>query len=153
MQGKIKSQTLLLFLIGFATFIFSIFLAPFHVNGDQIHYSAAYEAMEGLNLNDGLIVYQSHIFTNEPVHFFVSWFFANVGMSKNVTMTTFNSILVILFAKILLIRKYPKWLILILIFNSYLMVLFFTLERNKLAFIFIFALILYRKVFLYFSAI
>lgn len=152
MHRKIKIQ-LFFFLIAIIIFLFSLFVAPFHVNGDQAYYLTAFEEMNGLSIGDGLIVYQSHIYTNEPVHFFISWFFSNIGVSKNIAMSALNSLLGVLFAKILLVRKYPLWLILILLFNSYLMVMFFTLERNKIAFIFILILILYRRFFLYILAI
>lgn len=153
MKNQIKYESLMLLLIGLLIFLFSLFIAPFHINGDQAYYSAAFEEIRGLNIIDGLVVYRSHIFTNEPVHFIISWIFSNIGISKNSTMAVFNSILVILFAKILLLKKYPSWLIFILLFNSYIMVLLFTLERNKIAFIFIFALILYKSFFIYILSI
>ena len=150
---KIKFNFLLLLSAGLFIFLFSLYIAPFHINGDQVHYLAAYEEMRGSSLNDGFMVYQSYIFTEEPIHFLISWFFSNIGVSKNITMAFFNSILVILFAKILLIKKYPYWLILILLFNSYVMVLLFTLERNKIALIFIFMLVVYKKFLLYIPAL
>ena len=86
MKIKIKFDTLLMLSAGLFIFLFSLYVAPFHRNGDQAHYLAAYEEMRGLNLNDGLMVYQSYLFTEEPIHFLISWFFSNVGMSKNITI-------------------------------------------------------------------
>jgi hypothetical protein len=148
-----NSDKLFLFLVALVIFLLSLFVAPFHIYGDQEYYLTAYKEMAGLNIIEGFIVYQSHIYTNEPVHFFISWFLSNFGMSKNIAMSALNSLLGVLFVKVLLIRKYPLWLILILLFNSYLMVMFFTLERNKIAFIFILLIILHKKSFLYVLAI
>lgn len=128
----------LLAFIFLITFVFSFILAPFHVEGDQVHYFHAYEAMAGLGLIDAFNKYQTIIFTVEPIHFFIIWFFSNLGVEKNLLMAFANAILAVLFAKYLRLKGAGILLLLWIVFTTYyLHAMFFTLERTKFAVIFL----------------
>jgi hypothetical protein len=128
----------LLAFIFLVTFVFSFILAPFHVEGDQVHYVHAYEAMAGLGIIDAFNKYQSIIFTAEPFHFFIIWLFSNLGVEKNLLMAFANALLAVLFAKYLRLKGSGFLLLIWIVFSTYyLHAMFFTLERTKFAFIFL----------------
>lgn len=142
---KIKFYILLLGIL-IITFILSIYVSPFHIHGDQEHYTEAYYSINNLPITEGWLVYKNIIYTSEPIHFFIVWLFSSLGFEKNVIMAFFNCLLAILFAKFLLKKKYNILLIFLIYFsNYYLFTMFFTLERTKFAFIFLLAALLTNK--------
>lgn len=128
----------LLALIFMLTFVISFIVAPFHVEGDQVHYSKAYKAIAGLGILEAQMVYKTIIYTTEPIHFFIIWIFSSLGVEKNLLMAFANAVLSVLFAKVLH-QKGAGFLMVIWITFScyYLYTMFFTLERTKFAFIFV----------------
>lgn len=133
----------LLLAIAVYAFWISLIIAPYHVNGDQVHYTKAYEAMRGLGLFEALDTYRGLIFSFEPVHFFVSWLFVNLGFEKNVVMAGLNSLLAVLFGRLLLGRTQSILIVaLLVVSNSYVYAMFFTLEKLKISVI---LLLLYLK--------
>lgn len=145
-SAPIKVFPVLIALIFVLTFILSFIIAPFHVEGDQVHYSKAYEAIAGLDLVNGLSVYQTIIFTVEPVHFFIIWLFSSLGVEKNLLMATANALLAVLFAKFLRKKGASLLMVIWITFSCYyLHTLFFTLERTKFSFIFMLAYLLYKQ--------
>ncbi len=136
--------------IFFITFIFSLYLSPFHIYGDQEHYNEAYYAVRSESFTDAWLKYTSIIYTGEPIHFSIIWFFSSLGLDKNLVMSFSNSLLAILYSKYLFDKKFSILLIaLILISNYYLLTMFFTLERTKFAFIFFLLGLIYRNRFFY----
>jgi hypothetical protein len=135
------------------TFIFTLYIAPYHIYGDQEHYTEAYNSIKNLSLLDAWNTYTSVIYTGEPIHFFITWVTSSLGIDKNVIMGISNSILAVLYAKYLYNKNFNLLLIcLIFISNYYLLTMFFTLERTKFAFIFFLLGLLYRsKIFIFIS--
>lgn len=133
------------------TFILSIYVAPFHIYGDQEHYTEAYYSIKGLPIGEAWLVYKNIIYTSEPVHFFIVWLFSSSGIGKNLIMAIFNCLLAFLFIKFLFKKHYNLALIFLIYFsNYYLFTMFFTLERTKFAFIFLLiSLLTNKKIFLF----
>lgn len=154
-RSRFASRHIFLSLIFIQAFWISLIIAPFHVNGDQVHYTKAYDAMFGLELFEALHVYRSFVFSFEPVHFLVSWIFANLGIEKVVAMATLNGLLAALFGRFLLDRTKNYTAVIILVFvNPYLYAMFFTLEKLKVAMIFLLLFLNYKfKPFGLFAAI
>ena len=127
----------LLVLIFALTFLLSYVVAPFHVEGDQVHYYRAYSEMAGLDFLEALNEYPTIIHTAEPVHLFIIWVFSSIGVEKNLIMATANACLAVLFAKFLRQKGASLWMVVWITFSAYyLHTMFFTLERTKFAFIF-----------------
>lgn len=127
----------LLALIFLLTFALSLIIAPFHVEGDQVHYSQAYTVIAGLGFEEALLVYKTIIYTDELVHFFIIWIFSSLGVEKNLLMASANSLLAVLFAKFLRQKGANLLMVVWITFSAYyLHTMFFTLERTKFAFIF-----------------
>jgi hypothetical protein len=144
---KVRLTTDGVFLASLAitAFVLSMTIAPYHVNGDQVHYTKAYDAMRGLGLADAFRAYRSKIFSFEPVHFFVSWIFVNLGFDKTIAMSGLNGLAAALLGRFFLIRTHNYALVFVLVFsNQYLYAIFFTLEKLKIAIIFLLLFLNFR---------
>lgn len=131
-------NTLTTIIITFGAFLFSFIISSFYVDGDQIYYSEAYNSLKGLNILEGFLVYRSHIVTDEPIHFILTWFFSNLGIDKNIIMSLVNAMLTFTLTRILLRWKVNIIIIIALLTtNFYLFVLFFSAERLKFSILFI----------------
>ena len=134
----IKYNTLIQILVVIFTFIMSIIITPLYYEGDQIGYTNAYNDMRGTNITDGFFIYQNNITTIEPIHFGLTWFFANIGFDKNIIMSLANCLLSLLVVKIFQKFKTNNFIIIaIVLSNFYLYVLYFSAERLKFSFIFL----------------
>lgn len=123
----------------------SVIIAPNHVHGDQVHYTKAYNSMRGLGLADAFHAYRRIIFSFEPIHFFVSWGFSNLGFDKTVVMAALNGLLAALFGRFLLGRTKSYFIVVLMVFsNPYLYAMFFTLEKLKVSMIFLLLFLNYR---------
>lgn len=126
-------------------FVLTLLVAPYHINGDQIWYTKAYEAMKGLNLVEALKTYRKIIYSVEPVHFFVSWALANLGFDKIIAMAMLNGLLAALFGIFLLRRSHSYIIVVLLVVSNYYMyAMFFTLEKLKISIIFLLIFVNYR---------
>lgn len=126
-------------------FVLTLLVAPYHINGDQIWYTRAYEAMQGLNLVEALKTYRNILYSFEPVHFFVSWALANLGFDKIIAMAVLNGLLAALFGIFLLRRSHSYVIVVLLaISNYYMYAMFFTLEKLKISIIFLLIFVNFR---------
>lgn len=131
--------------IAIPMFWISVIIAPYHVHGDQVHYTKAYNAMRDLDLADAFHAYRRIIFSFEPIHFFVSWVFSNLGFDKTFVMAALNGLLAALFGRFLLGRTKSYFIVVMLVFsNPYLYATFFTLEKLKVSMIFLLLFLNYR---------
>lgn len=125
-------------------FLLSLMIGPMHYDGDQLHYTDAYHSVVGLEFLDAYDEYRRYIDSAEFVHFVVVWAAANFGFDKNIVMSASNAVLANLLARLFLRWGVRGWLTLIFCFtNFYILVLYFTTERLKFAFIFILLSALY----------
>lgn len=151
--GRFGVYYFLLLLLGVLVFLASYLIAPYHHSGDQMHYTEAFNSIKNLNLLDAFDVYRSIIFTAEPIHFFITWIFSSLGVEKNILMSLANVVMVFFLFKLLHANKFPLWLSLLILFNSYILAMMFTLERNKFSFIFMMGALIYRKKYLWILSI
>ena len=129
-----------IFLAGISSFVFAVsfIVGPMHIAGDQIHYSKAYEVVSGRGFLDALANYRRIIFADEVGHFVVIWIAAQFGFGKIVFMSFLNSVLSVLYCFWLRKKGFSRPLALFLVgSNYYLYAMFFTLERLKIATIFL----------------
>lgn len=146
LSKSISVDSILFLSVALAAFFLSIEVAPYHVGGDQVHYSRAYEEIRGMSLLEAIEIYRSIIFSYEPIHFFVSWVLSNLGFEKVVSMAVLNALLAYLFARFLRTktRSFPI-ILLIVISNHYMYAAFFTLEKLKVSLIFLLLFLNFRK--------
>ena len=136
-------QPFLIFIF-FFIFVFTYFFSKYYVDGDQLGYNNAYEAVNGLDLSDAFISYQFYITSSEPIHFFVIWIFSNLNIDKNLIMAFFNACLACIIGRILILKNVNLFLIFVLLTtNYYLYGLYFAAERLKISFLLLFLAVLY----------
>ena len=142
-------------IVSVCVFIGSLFLAPYYFAGDQRHYNAGYDAIKNLSLFEANDIYTSKIVSTEYGHFFVIWVTSVLGLEKNLVMALANSILAYFIMKVC-----NKWGVSLLVSSSicitnfYMLVLYFSAERLKFAFLFFLISIYYinnRKILFTFS--
>lgn len=123
----------------------SVIISPYHVGGDQVHYNRAYIAVYGLGLSDALVAYRATIFSFEPIHFIVAWLFSNLGFNKVFAMAILNGFVAMLLGRLFLLRNYGYLFVGLVIFtNHYMYAVFFTLEKLKIAILFLLLFLNFR---------
>lgn len=117
-------------------FVFSLILFPLYKYGDPLTYNKAYDAMVGRNIVQGWFSYIGIISSREYGHFFISWVGAQfIGRLPFVALS--NAVLAYATAKVLELFKVNRAIIVFLIVtNFYMLVLYFSAERLKYAFLF-----------------
>lgn len=144
-KRKQKEYLLTIILASFF-FLISYLISPFHINGDQIHYTKAYTLVKNKDLMSASVAYVSAIYSFEPIHFFLIWVFSNLGVSKIFLMSLSNSILCVLFTKYLFTKTSNYFFIFVLVITSYYLYVFcFTLEKLKFSIIFMLGFLVYRR--------
>lgn len=127
--------------------LISLVILPDYVNGDQFDYRRLYSGLEGLSLSDGFIFYNSAVGSEEPIYFLFSWVLSNLGIEKDTFIIIANAILGIVGYKTLLrLGSKPYIAYIIISFNFYFLVFYFSAERLKFALIFLFLSYLVKKV-------
>jgi hypothetical protein len=143
---KVSRNAVTLFAVSLGVFLFSLYLAPYYYDGDQVTYTNVYEAVSGHSVVDGFLVYQGHISSVEPIHYLIIWMASNLGLEKNHLMAFSNSILAYLLVKFFLEWRVSLYVALAIIFtNFYVLVLYFSAERLKFSFIFLLLSLLYSR--------
>lgn len=120
-------------------------ISPYYTNGDQIYYSRFYDEVEGKSFLEVLQFSKLIIDSLEPVYPFLVWI-ASEFFDKNLFLSISNATLVVGF--FFACKKYsvPSFLpFFILTTNFYFYVLYFSAERLKFAFIFLFFAIIFSE--------
>ena len=143
--NKNKLDKIYLIFIFLFIFLFSFLFSPFYTEGDQIPYNNAYLSVKGENIIDAFVYYQFNISSQEPIHFFIDWIFSNMGLTKNLIMSSFNAILALTISYLMLMWRVNFIVILVTIFlNFYILVLYFAAERLKFGFLFLILAFIYH---------
>lgn len=133
-RGRLKY--ILVFTVAF---LLSYQITPHYIGGDQIAYNAVYEAVKGLSPRDAYHSYYLNLSSMEPVHFIIVYLSSNIGLSKQLVMSLSNAILASLIFYILCAYGLNKYIAVLITFtNYYIFVLFFSAERLKFGFLFLF---------------
>lgn len=118
------------FLLVIPAFVFSYFVGIYYVNGDQSFYRPFYEDLSKYDFYEGFLLYQSSLGSIEPVYYVLTYFSSSF-LSKDVYISTVNSLLMVLLY-VYLRRVGARWWFYPFVFtNFYLMVLLFAAERLK----------------------
>lgn len=146
MSKSVFSESVFLFLTLAFVFVLSINLAPYFINGDQVHYIRIYNGLAGLSLSEGYGFYKANIDSREPVYFLLSWISTNFGIEKNYFITLLNVFLAYFAYRYLnKIGGHPFIAFLIISFSYYSLVLFFSAERLKIGFLILLLALNYSK--------
>jgi hypothetical protein len=142
--SKTISMSIALFLYGF---LFSYFFTPLHYGGDAVYYTNAYNAVDRVDdIFLAYVVYIKEIYSYEYIHFLMVWIATSLGLSKLLFFSLLNGFLY--FISFRLARIYGASIFLaffLIVTNYYLLAFFFTLEKLKVAVIFLFLGLFYLK--------
>lgn len=115
----------------------SFFYSAFTV-GDAEVYAYLYELVKNKYLISAYLDYTDKINSVEFGHFFSIWIFSNIGFSREFYLCFFNGLFSYFTSRHCIIKGIPVFYVLILlIFNFYTDVLFFSAERIKIAIFFL----------------
>lgn len=126
-------------------FIYSLYVGPFAIGGDQTSYREIYKIIGELSFEDAMWIYFHSINSKEIVHFFFSFISSSNGIDKDVFIAISNGVLAYVSAAVLLQFNASKIIVVVIILTSfYFNVLYFSAERLKFGFIFLMLSILFR---------
>lgn len=124
-------------------FSLSILILPFCIAGDQAGYREVYDSLRYLNIKEGFLFYSAKLDSLEFVHFFLTWLASRV-VGKDLFIAFSNAILA--YVAMSLFQKWKASIIiafLIILTNYYFFAVYFTAERLKFGFIFLFLSMIY----------
>ena len=110
-------------------------MLPFATGGDQEFYREFYANVFGLNFGEAYVYFFKTLGTQEPGYFILIYALSGV-IEKSFFMSFLNAWLGYCIAYWLSLNKVSAIVLVPLVFNFYLMVLFFSAERLKLALLF-----------------
>lgn len=131
-----NSRSFTPYFFGFWAFIFSYFVMPFYVGGDQIHYRGYYDGVSSLGFMEGFQYYKSMLGTEEPGYFLLTFALSGV-VEKDLLMSLLNGCLVFFVVLWCCRINVSLFVLALLPFNFYILVLFFSAERLKLSLLFL----------------
>jgi hypothetical protein len=118
--------------VGIACMMFSLYVFPYYTSGDQLYYRDFYDGLPFYDWTNGLGFYADTLDSREPGYYLLVYLFSSV-VQKDWLMSALNGALGgVLTLWLLRVRTSP--IVIALVFtNFYLLVLFFSAERLKLA--------------------
>lgn len=121
--------------IGLASMMFSLYVFPYYSSGDQLYYRDFYAGLPFYSWTDGLGFYADTLDSREPGYYTLVYLLAPL-VDKDWLMSALNGALAYVLS-LWLLRVRTSAIVIALVFtNFYLMVLFFSAERLKLAMLF-----------------
>ena len=134
-----------IFLYGF---FLSYFFSPLHFGGDAVHYTNAYNSVSNgtSNIFAARLNYLTYLYSYEYVHFLIVWLSSLIGLEKLLVFSLANGFLYFISFRLAYLYGGSIFLALVLVVtNYYLLALFFTLEKLKIAIIFLLLGVYYIK--------
>jgi hypothetical protein len=127
------------FLIGTLVYFISLHIFSYYVLGDQLHYIRLYNSISAVEYNEvGMIAYKT-IGAKEPLSLILLWLGSNFfSIDKEIWVSLLNSLFIVLFYRFLVKNNTPFIIIILLMISFYILVLLFSAERLKFAFLAIF---------------
>jgi hypothetical protein len=121
--------------VGLACLMFSLYVFPYYTSGDQLYYRDFYDGLPFYDWATGLIFFADTLDSREPGYYLLVYLFSPL-VNKDWLMSALNGALGYVLT-LWLLRVRTSFIVIALVFtNFYLMVLFFSAERLKLAMLF-----------------
>lgn len=136
-QGLRGADLILGLFVALVTFGISLSLIGAYSGGDQLNYRAFYEDVRGVPADSVPIVQAMTTGSAEPLYGYLMWLSSSAGLDKDIVVSAMNAVLAL--ALHLFLRRHRVGLLptLLIFTNFYLITLFTSLERLKLAYIFL----------------
>lgn len=118
-------------------YIISYLIISSYSYDDTAIYRDAYKDLRGLKYTNLYIVYFQHIGSFEPVHMHLTWGLSNIGLSYEGLQSFLNSLLTYFTLKLTIDNNQKRLVLVLMIISSfYFFILFYQLDRLKLAMMF-----------------
>ena len=119
--------------------IFSMPILGYYAYDDSVIYRNAYVKLDGTPYKDLLFVYFSHIGSLEPIHMHITWALSNIGLSYEIFQSILNGVLSYAILQYVSTKNQKIYILFFSVLTSYyFFIIFFELDRLKLALIFLF---------------
>jgi hypothetical protein len=141
----VNKYNIIKIILPFIIFLLTLYISPFFVNGDQYHYNLTYNEVKNLNFIQGFFYYHHNIASFEPVYYIIINL-SSEFISRVIFIALSNAFLAYLI--ILYLERYKvsiTVIIILILTNYYLIVLYFSAERLKFAFLFLFLALLAKN--------
>lgn len=114
-----------------------MYVFPFAVNGDQLHYIKFYDELPNLSFLEAYIAQNNMLSSLEPGYLFVTYIASSfLGLDRQIFFSIINSTIAYLVAFWMVKNRVSIIVFLLTAVNFYVLVLFFSADRLKLAFLF-----------------
>ncbi|MBT2152932.1 hypothetical protein KKI34_14400 [Pseudoalteromonas tetraodonis] len=133
------------YFVAIIVLLLSYFVGQEFIYGDQYHYRNVYNGIDGLGYIEGFKWYITAIFSVEVVHYSYIWL-THHFVEKDIAMSAANSVLAMASYRVL--RSWGAYSIiafLLVVFGFYWQVFYYSAERLKFGFIFLFLALLYEE--------
>ena len=140
--------------LGILAILISAYIVPLYVNGDQIAYKGFFDncILHNNSITDKWICYTSYLGSKEPGYFLIMNFIGSIF--DRVFINICANFLILFFLTKIIFEKIKNGIerfsiLFLLISNFYILVLFFSAERLKFAFLFFLIFIICKKIYKY----
>ena len=134
---KVSKSKVVVFSFSLYAFFLSMGILPFAMYGDQEHYIKFYNALAGLSFLEGYTAQQDLLGTSEPGYFLFSYISAIwLNLDRVLLFSILNTVLAYVVINWIVKNNVSTLVVVLLSVNFYLLILFFSSERLKLATIF-----------------
>lgn len=123
----------------------TLVLFPYFVAGDLIIYNNLYESVRGANIIEGYAIYKANINSAEIVYYAIIWVSSNVDLNRAIFLAISNGLLAFLGFKRLSSSGNYIIVSVVLLFNLYADVLYFSAERLKFSILILLCALIARR--------
>lgn len=134
MKRKLSTSSVL-FLSAPLFFFVSTLLTNAYLLGDQVHYRSLYSILGEADISQILNLQKVTVGSSEPLYGLLMWIGATLGVNKDIYVSIFNTILLLLTLRFLLRNSAGTLFSILLLTNYYTVVLLTSAERLKFAYI------------------
>jgi hypothetical protein len=139
LKKQIILNNISFWVFGILAFFFSLHIFSYYTGGDQKYYIDFYNAISGVEFNEVKKLAYQNIGAYEKLSLFVLWFGSSVlNLDKVIWVSLLNGIFIALYYRFLNKNYTSTFVIVLLMTNFYILVMLFSAERLKLAFLVIF---------------
>lgn len=133
-----RPAVLLYLILGLGSYFASAWLLGHYTGSDQAHYTRFYESLVGAPLADIAYLQGNLTGSSEPLYGHLMWTGANVlGLDHTMFISIWNMALVLALVGFMRKHQAPLIVIALVLTNYYLLVLAFSAERLKFAYLFV----------------
>jgi hypothetical protein len=139
MKYKLNINSINYCIFATLTFFISLHIFSYYTAGDQEYYIEFYNSISGVEFNEVKNIAYKIISATEPLSLLVLWLGSSIfSLDKAIWISLLNSVFIVLFYRFLNKNNTPMIVVVLLMTCFYTLVMLYSAERLKLAFMVIF---------------